>query len=87
MTDEIPADIWETVDEIEYLKTIGNYKVYLVEMNEGDMLNEKVKLLTGYLRGSLKRTQWNVMNRNVIIDFARKELSRLKARAPLAGIG
>jgi hypothetical protein len=77
MKEEIADNTWTTADECVYLQTIGQYKFYSFVLSEEEQARERIRLLKCYIKACHKRVKWDVMNRSVVIEFAKQELIRL----------
>ena len=68
---------WETADEKNYIKKIGENKPGTPEHKA--TIQRKIGLLQGYLRACLKRVHWENLHKKEIMDFAIDELKRMEA--------
>lgn len=65
--------MWTTASEINFIKHLGTHSTALMR---GVTIKE---LLTGYLSGCEIRVNWEKIDREAVVDFARKRLLALGA--------
>lgn len=62
--------MWTTTDELKFIRMLGHHRPTIRECP----VEDKRKLLEGYLEGTKLRHYWGSLDRAGIIEFAKKKL-------------